>query len=130
MQEQLILYSDLRSEVMSRAGELRSEGLGASEALSLAWDEVRNPRVKRAVKKAVESEGVSGLFLLAVAYAIWVLVKKSWTPWQPRLIAQTRPIARPEIAVSKNNPGHSLNPGRDYGREVVNILDPSEKRGL
>jgi hypothetical protein len=104
MQELLLLEnpgSDIRSEVMSRAGELRSEGYDASEALSQAWSEAKgedNPDddylevlpEKRRSKVEFQPSAFSWLLLLAGAgYLGWCAYIKSktgswnWQPWKP-----------------------------------------------
>lgn len=83
-------YSDIRSEVMTLAGELRGEGLDASEALEQAWAEVKgetNPPKRE--ESTVEPSGLTWLLLLAGAGLIsYRLIAKKW-PW-----AGTRPIRR------------------------------------
>ena len=91
---------DIRSEVMSRAGELREQGLDSSEALSQAWEEAgSNPRETK-----FEASTFTWLLLLGGGgLVIYYLVKKQW-PWQGGM---SRRLLEAKARAAKN-PGREL----------------------
>ena len=111
MQEQLMLVPNPdKSEVMCRAHELKAdEGMSMSEALELAWSEYGegNPRVRKAVKKVAESEGVSVLLSAGVGLVIHRLITKQWL-WELIELSRQKKLAVAEAqriaAQPKSNP--------------------------
>ena len=111
---------DVRSEVMSRAGELRSQGYDASDALSMAWSELEGdgadagedydlmletrPKGRRPRASNPSSEtSIVGVVLIVGALAYfgacvyqWSKTKTwSWTPWKTTVpVSRRLPIAR------------------------------------
>ena len=129
---------ELQTEVMSRAGELRGEGLDASEALSQAWDEFRgedNPGEYLALLEnnpVSKATGLPAILVIAgIGLVIYRLVKKEW-PWQS---LGRRELQRRVIA-SKNNPG-DFNKMMGYNiipavieDNIPKIFDSQETTGL
>jgi hypothetical protein len=92
----------LQSEVMSRAGELRRQGLDASDALSTAWSEVDGSESNPV------SSGTAGNFLMlsTIGYIVWCSIKYakskvwSWQPWKA-IPATNRRIPSATVAVAR-----------------------------
>jgi len=108
----------LKSAVMSRAGELRSEGYDPGDALSMAWQEIEGdgadaggdydlmaesrPRRRPRASNPTEPDSGLGLILLLglAGYLAWCFFTSSykglpwsWAPWKS--ISRRLPVARP-----------------------------------
>ena len=130
----------MKSEVMSRAGELRSEGYDKSTALSMAWDEIGDlddeedelefdeiiPQSRKRRNPKAEDSGIGVIALVGVgAYLLWCFmasVKKglpwSFTPW--KTVPISRRIATPR-AIGSTEPVY---PARDITQETVTLIVP------
>lgn len=127
-----------KSEVMSRAGELRAEGYDKSTALSMAWtdilgddydddDEDDYPVTKRRKSNPkAEDSGIGVIALVGVgAYLLWCFmasVKKglpwSFTPW--KTVPISRRIATPR-AIGSTEPVYHA---KDVTQESVTLIVP------
>lgn len=122
----------MKSEVMSRAAELRGEGYNKSDALSMAWedilgedygededevydfDEIMNVKTKtRRRNTMTQSNPDGGIGLLALvgagAYLLWCAYHYSktkvwsWTPWRTQPISRLRQLPRVVRPASDNS---------------------------
>lgn len=98
-------------KAMKRAGQLRAEGLSQSEALSLAWDEIREGR-SNPMDNPFEASPILLLALAAGAGALIYKRVKGMYPWEAgglfgrarlgtqKLLGNPNPVVRP------GNPGN------------------------
>jgi len=145
---ELVVNPDpVKSEVMTRAGELRDEGYDRSEALSMAWDDIlgddygeddeddaidldlipqsRKRRRRNMTENPIEGLSVGTVLLVAsVAYVIWCGVKSgqmgawTWTPWKAS-IGRRLPVVKPIQQIAPP----TVYPSRD-GYERVTLIVP------
>lgn len=128
----------VKSEVMSRAGELRSEGYDKSTALSMAWDDILGddyededdsfevlPQSRRRSNPTSESSlptiGIAAL----VGYLFWCFFTStykglpwSFTPW--KTVPISRRITAPRV-IDSVEPVYNA---KDITQETVTLIVP------
>ncbi|MFC1893818.1 hypothetical protein ACFLYR_07340 [Chloroflexota bacterium] len=88
--------TSLASQAMELAADYRAEGYDPSEALSLAWDEVRDE--SNPVEDLIDNPWAKWFMLTGFGYLAWCFWAKtrsgswSWTPWN--IAAPSRRLAQ------------------------------------